>query len=343
MNGPQHWRDLVVALDDQHLDTLARAAASTIASLRWSPDAPRSAIAPGALGDLVRSVAVCPEDGGDLETVLADFAATVWRHGVVTSDAACVAHLHPPTLVPAVATELAIAATNQSMDSWDQAPAATEVELHLMGWLADLIGFDRSASGVMTSGGTASNLLGLTLARSAAAARLGVDVLRSGLPATAAHWRILCSDQAHFSVQRAAAQLGLGRDAVVAVATDATGALDVAALDEAIERTLRAGTRVIAIVATAGTTDLGAIDPLEAVAARARRLDCWFHVDAAVAGAFLLSGRLRDPARGRRVGRLGHDRLPQAVVATVQRQRPRRARRVALRPVARAFGLPRPG
>ncbi|MHB8335114.1 MAG: pyridoxal phosphate-dependent decarboxylase family protein [Acidimicrobiales bacterium] len=298
MNEPTNWRDLIVALDDRHLDTLASAAAATIESLRGTPDAPRSSLSPMALRDLVRAVVICPDEGDDLTAVLADFATTVWRHGVVPSDVACVAHLHPPTLVPAVAAELAIAATNQSMDSWDQAPAATEVELHLMGWLADLIGFGPSASGVMTSGGTASNLLGITLARSAAAARSGLDVAQSGLPAEASGWRILCSDQAHFSVQRAAAQLGLGRDAVVAVASTPSGSIDVAALDAAIERLTLAGARVIALVATAGTTDLGAIDPLDEVAMRARRLGCWFHVDAAVAGAFLLADKLRDQLAG---------------------------------------------
>ena len=292
MNAPANWRDLVVALDDRHLDALASAAAATIESLRGLPDTPRSAVSPTALRDLVRAEAVCPDDGGALSAVLAEFAATVWRHGVVPSHVACVAHLHPPTLVPAVATELAIAATNQSMDSWDQAPAATELELHLMNWLADLIGFGPSASGVMTSGGTASNLLGVTLARSAAAARSGIDVAQSGLPAEASGWRIITSDQAHFSIQRAAAQLGLGRDAVVAVASTPSGSLDIAALDETIEQLTRTGARVIALVATAGTTDLGAIDPLSEVALRARRLGCWFHVDAAVAGAFLLSDTL---------------------------------------------------
>ena len=293
MNEPTNWRDLVLALDDRRLDALARAASTAIDGLRWPHDTPRSALSPAALRALIRAEAVCPEDGRELDAVLGDFAATVWHHGVVASDVACVAHLHPPTLVPAVATELAIAATNQSMDSWDQAPAATEVELHLMSWLAGLIGFGDRASGVMTSGGTASNVLGITLARSAAAAQSGVDVLKAGLPSEAAHWRIICSDQAHFSVQRAAAQLGLGRDAVVGVATTASGSLELGALDEAIDALTRAGDRVIALVATAGTTDLGAIDPLADVAARARRLGCWLHVDAAVAGAFLLADALR--------------------------------------------------
>jgi L-2,4-diaminobutyrate decarboxylase len=184
------------------------------------------------------------------------------------------------------------------MDSWDQSPVATEVELRLMGWLSQLIEFPETGSGVMTAGGTASNILALTLARSWAAASIGVDVLKSGLPDEAKRWRILCSDQAHFSVQRAAAQLGLGRDAVITVATTPTGQLDVGELDAALEQIKSFGESPIAIVGTAGTTDLGVIDPLEALADRARRCGAWFHVDAAVAGAFLLSGQLRGSLSG---------------------------------------------
>jgi L-2,4-diaminobutyrate decarboxylase len=184
------------------------------------------------------------------------------------------------------------------MDSWDQAPAATELELHLMAWLAGLIGLPSAGSGVMTSGGTASNVLGITLARSAAAAQIGLDVLKSGLPDVARRWRIVCSDQAHFSVQRAAAQLGLGRDAVVGVATTASGAMDVDALDATLIEFTTGGLQMIALVATAGTTDLGVIDPLVALAERARHAGAWYHVDAAVAGAFLLSDQLRPRLRG---------------------------------------------
>ena len=86
----------------------------------------------------------------------------------------------------------------------------------------------------MTSGGTASNVLAMTLARSHAAAKIGVDVLKTGLPRKQT-WRIICSDQAHFSVQRAAAQLGLGRDAVVAVA-HSSGEMDLEALDATLDR-----------------------------------------------------------------------------------------------------------
>jgi L-2,4-diaminobutyrate decarboxylase len=292
------WRDAVVATDDHGLAVLDAAALTAIASLKGTYNGPRSDWTPSRIRDLINAIEICPDEGDELATVLAQLGETVWRHGVVPSDPACVAHLHPPTLVAAVVTELAIAATNQSMDSWDQSPAATEVELHLMDWLAKQIGLPPAATGVMTSGGTASNVLAMTLARSLAAAKLQVDVLKSGLPPEAARWRILCSDQAHFSVQRAAGQLGIGRDAVVAIATTASGAMDVATLDLELGRLTDEGLEAIAIVATAGTTDLGAIDPLEEIAALAREAQVWLHVDAAVAGAFLVSERLRPRLAG---------------------------------------------
>jgi L-2,4-diaminobutyrate decarboxylase len=197
-----------------------------------------------------------------------------------------VAHLHPAPLIPAAAAELAIGVTNQSMDAFDASPAATFVEDVLVSRLAALHGFP-NGSGVLTMGGTASNLLGLLLARDNA----GDNVRAHGLPSQ--RWRIVASQAAHDSVRRSAAVLGLGTEAVIAVRTDDSGAMSLDALDAAI-----ADHRVIAIVGTAGTTDLGAIDPLDALADRARRLGAWFHVDAAVGSGLLLSPTARHRLKG---------------------------------------------
>ena len=292
------WQDYFAATDREGRDRLTQAAQWAIESLDQDLAAPRSSVAPLALLDLAHEMEICREDGESLVDVLRDLGDVVWAHGVVPSDPSTVAHLHPPTTVPAVVTELAIAATNQSMDSWDQAPMATALEIRLLEWLGGQLGLPSSATGVMTSGGTASNVLGITLARSRAAASLGVDVLKSGLPREASSWHILCSDQAHFSVQRAAAQLGLGRDAVTTVATTDDGVMDIGALDAALGHLRQERQRVIVIVGTAGTTDLGSIDPLAAIAQRAHDHNAWFHVDAAVAGAFVMSDELRPRLTG---------------------------------------------
>ncbi|MDP1847961.1 MAG: pyridoxal-dependent decarboxylase [Solirubrobacteraceae bacterium] len=267
---------------------LAVADAVTAASGRGRP---YSGADPAALAAAIAAIDPCPEDGIEFEDVLAGLAGTVLAHGVDVADPCCAAHLHCPTLLPAAAAELAIGATNQSLDSFDQAPAATLVEDHLVRWLAATLGLP-DGSGVLTSGGTASNLLGLLIAREQACARVAGHGLGAGLPARHRRWRIVTSRGAHDSVRRAAAVLGLGTDAVVAVATDRAGRLDVAALDGALAALDAAGDEPIAIVATAGTTDLGAIDPLAPIAERARACGAWLHVDAAVGSAFALSPRL---------------------------------------------------
>jgi L-2,4-diaminobutyrate decarboxylase len=265
---------------------------AVIDALHHIQPGPRTPLSPHELRALVKAIEVCPDEGVPFDEVANTFGEVIWANGVVPTDPACVAHLHPPTLLASVATDVAVSATNQSMDSWDQAPVATEVELHLCAFLAEKLGFSASGSGVMTSGGTASNVLGLTLARARAARAIGCDVGAEGLPREAKTWRILSSNQAHFSVQRAAAQLGLGRSAVVSVPTHVDGTMDLAALDAVLREVNEAGLVTIAIVGTAGTTDLGAIDPLRGIAARAEAVGAWFHVDAAVAGSFVMSTTL---------------------------------------------------
>ena len=255
-------------------------------------DRPYSGADPAALAAAIAAIDPCPEEGVEFAQLLAALSDQVLAHAANVAHPHCAAHLHCPTLLPAAAAELAVGATNQSLDSFDQAPAATLVEDHLVRWLAGLLGFPAAGSGVLTSGGTASNLLGLLLARERASARVDGHPAGAGLPAPHACWRIVASQAAHDSVRRAAAVLGLGTDAVVGVATDRLGRMDVAALDATLAALTAAGLQPIAIVATAGTTDLGAIDPLGEVAERARACGAWLHVDAAVGSAFALSPRL---------------------------------------------------
>lgn len=104
---------------------------------------------------------------------------------------ACVAHLHCPPLIPAIAAELIIGSLNQSMDSWDQSPSATILEQQLTRWLCDLFGYSNSADGTFTSGGTQSNLMGLLLARdNYAKTHLKWHIQRQGLPPEAQQFRI---------------------------------------------------------------------------------------------------------------------------------------------------------
>lgn len=244
--------------------------------------------------------------GRDIDSILADIQSKFFSGCVSTANTRCLAHLHPPTLVIGQIAEMIIAATNQSMDSWNQSPAATYIEKNLIKWLCQLCqfdhGFDSSfdnsfdrqadsdSGGVFTSGGTQSNLMGLLLARNKFYESKGIDVQKNGLVGQRRPI-ILCSDQAHFSIEKNAALLGLGQQCVVKVNSDATGAMLLSDLQRQIDEI--GADNIIAIIATAGTTDLGAIDPLTPIAKICRDEKIWLHVDAAWGGALLLSQRYR--------------------------------------------------
>ncbi|HCW3074313.1 TPA: aspartate aminotransferase family protein [Enterobacter roggenkampii] len=205
----------------------------------------------------------------------------------------CVAHLHCPSLVVSQAAEVLINATNQSMDSWDQSPSATIIEIKLIEWLRTRVGYQAGDAGVFTSGGTQSNLMGLMLARDAFFARQGHSVQQDGLVGDLRKIRVLCSENAHFSVQKNMALMGLGYQSVLQVKTDEFSRMDLTDLAAKIEQCNANGEQILAIVATAGTTDAGAIDPLRAIAELAAKQNIWVHVDAAWGGALLMSEQYR--------------------------------------------------
>ncbi|WP_277976242.1 pyridoxal phosphate-dependent decarboxylase family protein [Pantoea endophytica] len=206
----------------------------------------------------------------------------------------CVAHLHCPSLVVSQAAEVLINATNQSMDSWDQSPSATIIEIKLIEWLRAQVGYTAGDAGVFTSGGTQSNLMGLMLARDAFYQRQGHSVQQHGITGDLRKIKVLCSENAHFSVQKNMALLGHGYQSVVQVKSDQFARMDVSDLKAKLAQADANGEQVLAIVATAGTTDAGAIDPLREIAGIAADRNIWVHVDAAWGGALLLSEKYRD-------------------------------------------------
>ena len=225
-------------------------------------------------------------------------------------------HLNCPVLLPSLAAEAALSGVNSSMDTWDQSAGATMIERRMIAWVAGIIGWGPEAStdrhghspeaaaeparaadpdGVFTSGGTQSNLQALLMARGAAlAARAAQDpsLLERPLPEQLLGLRVYASEEAHFSVANSAELLGLGRAAVIGIPTTADFRMDPAALRERLEADARAGLVPMAVVATAGTTDAGAIDPLPEIAEAAREHGAWLHADAAYGGGLLLSEEL---------------------------------------------------
>ncbi|KAJ1684306.1 hypothetical protein LUZ63_020599 [Rhynchospora breviuscula] len=269
------------------------------AAVRVAADAVRCARGPSTGPDpahLERLVAAADLDAplGGLDRALAELGPLYLDDAVWFHHPRYVAHLNCPVSVPAVAADVIASTVNSSMDTWDQSAGATMIERRLVRWTADRLGLGPRADGVFTSGGTASNLQALLLARDHTLTLCGETV---GSPALH-RLRVLTSADGHFSVVKAASLLGLGGDAVVSVPVDEHRRMDPEALSRALTR-LRAEDLVpMAVVATAGTTDFGAIDPLDAIAGLCRAHGAWMHVDAAYGGGLLASPAYADRLRG---------------------------------------------
>ena len=276
---------------DAYRRLTSQAAAILCESLPHSPYAGKG---PAELADLI-SADFLPAGSKQI----ADILRTVVANSISVSHPHTAAHLHCPPLLASLAAEVVISALNQSMDSFDQAPIATIAEQKMIRWLCKQAGLPAVADGTFTTGGSQSNYMGLLLARDTCLRKhRNWSAQKSGLPPEARQLRILCSEVAHFTVEKSASQLGLGTDSVVRVAVDDHFRMDPVALRAALARLQSQNLLPMAIVATAGTTDFGSIDSIPALAALARDAKTWLHVDAAYGGALLFSADHRAKLAG---------------------------------------------
>ncbi|OIJ90487.1 lysine decarboxylase DesA [Streptomyces monashensis] len=215
---------------------------------------------------------------GSATAVLDELEEVYLRDAVYFHHPRYLAHLNCPVVIPAVLGEAVLSAVNSSLDTWDQSAGGTLIERRLIDWTARRIGLGPAADGVFTSGGSQSNLQALLLAREEA---------KSPSPAKL---RVFASEVSHFSVQKSAKLLGLDPDAVVPIPVDHDKRMQTVALARELERCVRDGLVPMAVVATAGTTDFGSIDPLPETAELCARFGTWLHVDAAY-GCGLLASR----------------------------------------------------
>lgn len=180
----------------------------------------------------------------------------------------------------AVMGDWLIASLNTSAATYEMAPVFTMMERAALRRMADLVGFTEF-DGVFGPGGSLNNLFAMQLARH----HRVPDSRRSG---DTTRWAVFVSDRAHYSFRKATSLLGMGTDALITVACDATGAMDPSALRAAIEATDRIP---LMIGATAGTTVLGAFDPLDVLADIAEEHGIWLHVDGCYGASTLVSRR----------------------------------------------------
>ena len=193
--------------------------------------------------------------------------------------------------IPAAAlVESVVAAMNQSLAVWEMSPIATAIDRDLMAGFKKLFRYPRSAEGSLVPGGAFANLTALLAARDALEPRAS----KNGRARIA----IIVGAQGHYSIARAAAILGLGRNAVFKVPLDAEYCTDVAQCDTAFSAARKAGFRKLILVGSSGSTPTGSFDDLVQLAKIARKHHAWFHVDAAYGAGLEFSRRFRWRLKG---------------------------------------------
>lgn len=185
---------------------------------------------------------------------------------------------------------------NANLSAWQIGPAASEIERQTIGWIAELIGFPSGGDGILVSGGSMANTLGLHAARNAQtdwdSRSFGVTGRRGeGL-------KIYATRESHVWLKKATDLLGIGTNAIHWVATDATGRMSIASLKEAVQADRAAGYQPSIVSATAGTVSTGAVDPLPAIAAVCETEHLWLHVDGAYGGLAAATLEAGDDLRG---------------------------------------------
>ncbi len=187
------------------------------------------------------------------------------------------AHLDPPPLTASIAADLVCAGLNNNLLAEELSPSLSRLERLLCKWFADRLGMSSSAGGVAVSGGSLANLMALVVARENAG-------LQSDSQAV-----VIASADAHVSLAKAIRVMGLNNNSLKTLPTDVDGRMSLEALEKLFCDLKTYGQKCFALVATAGTTVRGAIDPLNELADFCLKEGIWFHVDAAIGGVFALA------------------------------------------------------
>ena len=221
-----------------------------------------------------------PDSGRDLDDVAARLRALV-RHTPITTSGSFFNQLFGGREPAALLGETVAAALNNSMYTYKVGGAQVLVELELIKQMGLRVGFE-NADGVFTPGGSLSNLAGMLLARD----RKRPSARRRGIRGR--RLRVYTSELCHYSIAKAVSMLGVGLENLVRVAVDDRGRMDPDALREAIHTDLAFGHEPMMVNATAGTTVLGAFDPIDELADVCREHALWLHVDGAFGGSAAL-------------------------------------------------------
>ncbi|MEL6345531.1 MAG: aminotransferase class I/II-fold pyridoxal phosphate-dependent enzyme [Myxococcota bacterium] len=246
------------------------------------PDQPTMSAPAAATGH--RPPEPCPEDGAPFESLLSELMGDIFPQGFNTASPGCMAYVPGGGLIHTAIADLLSGVVNRYTGMWVAAPGLVELESAVLRWMCGWVGYGPEAGGVLLSGGSMANLSAII------AARQQCSDWSQGVIYTAA--------LTHHSVAKAAHIAGFRRVQVRQVAQDDRFRMCPEALNAAIAADRAAGRSPMMVVASAGSTTVGSVDPLRALATVCQEEGMWFHVDGAYGGCFALTDRGRDVLDG---------------------------------------------
>ncbi len=262
-----------------------RAMERIVRHLTTLPDQPMHHVAGGK--KLARALREpMPERGAPYERLLRLLFGRVIPASLNTASPGYLAYIPGGGLFHSAVADLITDATNRYVGVWQAAPALVQLEANVIAWFCGMLGLPGGSGGVLTTGGSLANLYAVVTARRE---RLPPDFLRG---------TVYTSDQAHHSVRKAAVFAGFPAERVREIPCNERFQMRPDALEQAVRADAAEGLTPFLVVASAGTTNTGAVDDLEAIAGVAARHRLWLHVDAAYGGFFALTERGREVMRG---------------------------------------------
>ena len=235
-----------------------------------------------------------PEIGRDASRALDDVCREMVDKGFHVPSANYFGLMNPTPTYMAVLAEALVAALNPQLATLARSQLASKIEQETVRWIGERVGWNRPFGGTFTSGGNEANFSALALALTAKIP----NVMNDGVRTVGGAPTVYVSSEAHHSLDKSAGLLGLGRKAVRRISVTDRIQIDVDKLDRRIREDVATGGLPFCVVATAGTTNSGAIDDLPAVAEVCKKHKLWMHVDGAYGAAAIFSDKHRDVVRG---------------------------------------------
>jgi aromatic-L-amino-acid decarboxylase len=239
-------------------------------------------VAPSAIRNAFGLTDSLPEHGADVGELLEQTAERLFDYSLFNAHPRFFGYITAPPSPIGVLGDFLASALNANVGSWRLAPAATEIELQTVRWIAELIGYPVDCGGLLVSGGNMANFACFFAAR---AAKTPWNVRGEGMAGgDGRRLTVYASAETHTWIQKAADLSGIGTSAIRWIPTDADLRMDVPALSRQIDADTAVGCVPFLVVGTAGSVSTGAVDPLRAIGELCRRRGLWFHVDGAYGG-----------------------------------------------------------